>query len=430
MKIIFLFVIILSSISCLYAQKNGKITSRYGFEINRRPNIYYDAYISYVPEGWKPYLVLKLNIQNDVLQFTKKDDQFFAGFDVSFSLINDSTQRTVFTELWHKKINESDFNKTNSPQIYQTFIKFIPLGSPPGQYNIYIQITDTETGKVYYSKRDFLIPQNTNDQINNSIIKIINKNDSLSSEIIVGDNEVLVEYNIEITALLEIETVTGDSLTVFSELLFLNNNTKEPVSKNQYQFHTENNFFYFHEKFNPNILNEGDYQLNYQITHNSNSKLVKKKFNITWFDKPLYLYKTDLAIRPMKYIISREEFKKVEDLSDSRQDTWFQQYWEQKDPNPETPLNEIQLEFYERVGLANRKFSLRFKEGWETDRGKTLILYGEPDNIESFPYVISTAPYEIWFYNNLKQKITFIDSNKDGNYKIEGVEDIGELSNE
>jgi len=82
------------------------------------------------------------------------------------------------------------------------------------------------------------------------------------------------------------------------------------------------------------------------------------------------------------------------------------------------------------VTEANKRYSERFSEGWETDRGKALILYGPPTRVESNRYAINKKPYEIWFYEKLNKKLIFMDKNKEENYTLISVEDIEENKNE
>ena len=157
---------------------------------------------------------------------------------------------------------------------------------------------------------------------------------------------------------------------------------------------------------------------------------LQKYFTVVWFEKPVYLYKYDLALRPMVYLLSPEEFDAAESLSYDELGEWMEEYWQAKDPTPDSPLNEIQVEFFNRVDQANQQYSQRFTEGWETDRGKALILYGEPDRMESNRYAIKSKPYEIWFYKELKKKLTFIDKYKEENYILVSIEEFEENDNE
>ena len=93
-------------------------------------------------------------------------------------------------------------------------------------------------------------------------------------------------------------------------------------------------------------------------------------------------------------------------------------------------MNEIMYQFYLRVDQAQLLFRAENKQGWETDRGKSLILYGEPDKIERQKHTVHSVPHEIWFYKRLNQKLTFVDTNRDNKFKLVSIEDIEVVKNE
>ena len=70
--------------------------------------------------------------------------------------------------------------------------------------------------------------------------------------------------------------------------------------------------------------------------------------------------------------------------------------------------------------MANQKFGNAMGEGWKTDRGRVLIIYGLPDEIERFPNTIDTKPYVIWRYHNLEggAEFIFFDRNGFGRYEL------------
>ena len=144
----------------------------------------------------------------------------------------------------------------------------------------------------------------------------------------------------------------------------------------------------------------------------------------------MILYDLELSIPPLEYLLSQEEWNSLEDLSEDELSKWLKDYWHAKDPDPETPFNEIMIEFYNRVLQANKEYADQYNEGWTTDRGKSLILYGKPDDVESYRYTEKSKPYEIWYYRSENKKLVFIDVDEDDTYPLTSVEDIGEKTNE
>jgi len=66
------------------------------------------------------------------------------------------------------------------------------------------------------------------------------------------------------------------------------------------------------------------------------------------------------------------------------------------------------LEYFQRVAVANARFSIGNKQGWKTDQGRVYLLYGEPDEIDRYPSSLGERPYEIWYYNKIEGGIEFV----------------------
>ena len=83
------------------------------------------------------------------------------------------------------------------------------------------------------------------------------------------------------------------------------------------------------------------------------------------------------------YIITDEERRAFNDLSnDAERESFIEQFWLRRDPTPDTEENEFKEEHYRRIAYANEHFASGIP-GWKTDRGRTYIVYGPPDEIES-----------------------------------------------
>jgi GWxTD domain-containing protein len=89
-------------------------------------------------------------------------------------------------------------------------------------------------------------------------------------------------------------------------------------------------------------------------------------------------------------------------------------FWERKDPDPSTGVNEFKQEFYRRVQIANAEFGKDTEQGWKTDRGRVIILYGKPNNIEKHHVTIGQRPWEGWYYYEIEGGVEFIFVDRSG----------------
>jgi GWxTD domain-containing protein len=100
------------------------------------------------------------------------------------------------------------------------------------------------------------------------------------------------------------------------------------------------------------------------------------------------------------YIITKEERDEFLKLpSDAARDKFISDFWEIRNPSPGSPSNPYKDDFYQRIAFANARFGVGSGvEGWRTDRGRTYITLGEPQQKEIYRNAANLYPIEIWFY--------------------------------
>ena len=138
----------------------------------------------------------------------------------------------------------------------------------------------------------------------------------------------------------------------------------------------------------------------------------------------------------VRWIITDEEKSAFMQLSnDEERDNFIEAFWQRRDPTPDTEENEFKEEHYRRIAYANEHFPAGIP-GWKTDRGRTYIVFGPPDEIESHPSggsyerpmeegggETSTFPFEQWRYRYIEgigQEviIEFVDTCMCGDYHM------------
>ncbi|MCD6162944.1 MAG: GWxTD domain-containing protein [candidate division Zixibacteria bacterium] len=169
-----------------------------------------------------------------------------------------------------------------------------------------------------------------------------------------------------------------------------------------------------------NIL-PGPYELVITAKSSSSKKTISQRgfFKLIW--SALEMVKNDYktAVNQLVYIANSNEIKLLKDTpKENRVDKW-NEFWESRDPSPDTPENEIKDEYYKRIAYANHNFSVPNKSGWRTDMGMTYIIHGEPDDIERYPFELETKPYEIWYFYAPRRRFLFIDVRGYGEYELQ-----------
>ena len=117
----------------------------------------------------------------------------------------------------------------------------------------------------------------------------------------------------------------------------------------------------------------------------------------------------------VRWIITDQELSAFKHLSnDEERDAFIEQFWQRRNPSPDSPENEFREEHYRRMAYANEHFAAG-KPGWKTDRGHIYIAFGKPDSLESHPSggsyerpieegggETSTFPFETWHYRYIE----------------------------
>src|SRR6202044_1707042 len=136
----------------------------------------------------------------------------------------------------------------------------------------------------------------------------------------------------------------------------------------------------------------------------------------------------------VRWIITDQELKAFKSLSnDEERDNFIEQFWQRRNPDPDSPENEFREENYRRIAYANEHYAAG-KPGWKTDRGHMYIAYGKPDSIDSHPSggsyerpmeegggETSTFPFEVWHYRYIEGigeniDLEFVDTCQCGDY--------------
>lgn len=129
----------------------------------------------------------------------------------------------------------------------------------------------------------------------------------------------------------------------------------------------------------------------------------------------LNLKQVDDEFQTAKYLASPEEIKIYSQLSALEGKREFMvKFWQQVEPGRfERPAIK-RAEYLQRVRLANQQYGAFGKEGWRTDRGRVLVLYGSPDEIQRYPAETNSKAHETWRYLLLDGGVEFIFVDRSG----------------
>ena len=121
-------------------------------------------------------------------------------------------------------------------------------------------------------------------------------------------------------------------------------------------------------------------------------------------------FMTDLELQD---IIKSDRSKKIVQIVN---------FFQQRDFDTSTSQNEFYNRLNKYIAIADQQYSTRSFLGSKTDRGRVLIVYGRPNDIESYNANEERLSYEIWEYEDSDNGYLFIFINKeDGSGMFEQI---------
>jgi len=126
------------------------------------------------------------------------------------------------------------------------------------------------------------------------------------------------------------------------------------------------------------------------------------------------------------YIITKDERVRFLALAtDDARDKFIKDFWEVRNPVPGAEINTYKEEHYKRIAFADSRFSIGAgTDGWRTDRGRTYITLGAPQQKEIHRGAANLRAFEIWFYANVSPilpnafYVMFYDKDGANDYKF------------
>ncbi len=139
----------------------------------------------------------------------------------------------------------------------------------------------------------------------------------------------------------------------------------------------------------------------------------------------------DNLFEKSKYIAMKSEIDQYESLTSIQAKREFlNNFWKKRDTNPSTTRNEYYEDYFKRIEYVDKNYTRVKTPGWKTDRGRIYVEYGPPSEIDRYPNVGDTKPYEVWQYNDIEGGVEFIFGDLTGlsNYQLLHSTKKGEIS--
>ena len=362
-------------------------------------------------------LVLTQFVYDD-LTFIKSDT---AGYNASFELllaVYDVNENVVFNRTINKNIYVKSFDLTNNRDQKILMKNFISLN--PGKYTVLIKVLDLSSNQIASRKMKLNLVDYQAEPVFISGISFL--------------QDVKWDSSMQV---IDFSPTIGNNFTAREGLFYIYfdlyvKDISKPVDlryalydkKNRIELDTVNtilvdkNVTSHYYKIEKNDLKMNRYLLEIAASQGEYKTKAEKNFSFFWSEVPGTNEDIDLAFEQMRYILPHDSLKKYENADLEEKQAYFRRFWMERDPNPKTAQNELKDEYFRRVNYANRNYTAFGQAGWLTDRGRILIKFGAPDDIERHPFEMGSQPYEIWRYYALRKTFLFIDTTGFGDYRL------------
>ena len=389
----------------------------------------------------QPRLDLYTSLPFSRLRFLKEGEFFSASYELSaniFHLVEGQKKpQLVEKETWEETIQVADFAHTHSNSLLSYSSQSFDLY--PGQYRIEISVKDKATPEIHSTE---LFTELKDFEGNVAVSDLILVDDySVESQSITPKvRSYVLDDEGSFKVFYELYTSEYEDVNVRFQLIRTPNSRGLPVlrwiTRLWQSNEVQGEISYENERMIamqaprvPRLIEipvydfeVGEYLLRAIVLDAAGNTLDTAERSITLERSDRAEFEgrdIDAAIAQLQYIAKPKELKEIRGAKTKKErQERFLSFWEKRDPTPGTPANEHMQEYYLRIDFANRHYT-GSDVGWETDRGHTLVLYGEPDEVDRSNLEIElTQPYEVWYYHRIGRRFIFVDRSGGGHFEL------------
>jgi len=363
-------------------------------------------------------VLIMTQFMNDDLTFVKNPS---GGFDAEVELIiaiYDNQDNVIDSRVVNKTVHSGTYEATNDRDTRFDLKEIFKLAQ--GRYRVFVKSNDLNSHKTAQHKQEIIV------------------NDFSKKEIDISS--VLFVHEVELDSsgqLLSFEPSFSNNFTVRSGKFYIYfdvycADSSEPLNLH-YQLHHKKNKAEVDSSFsvrfpqkvssiliniNRDLLRYNQYTLEVTLQRGKELAQQSQIFAFYWSDTPGTGQDIVEALDQMSYILANDSLKKYIDADLETQKDFFTRFWKERDPDPSTGENELKNEYFTRVNYSNQHYKAMGIDGWKSDRGRILIKFGPPDDVERHPFEIDRKPFEIWRYYTLRKVFYFIDVTGFGDYRL------------
>lgn len=381
-------------------------------------------------ESGKVRLEVYYQIYNSALNFYRRSNGFVADYDLAVYVYGDKDM-TVDSYRKSDRVRVTTEVKAQSDFDYRT--NQVAFELDPGKYKVKLILTDPNSDKV--QEREFKVKLKYLDDSTPKLsdVQLVQAAAVASDDTTKFDKggftlvpSVSNRYGTQdaLKLMYYFEVYKGrddhDSVRIDTKLRHA---TKGMLYRDSLTSEMKNGVLRQFREVSVDDLRPGEFKLEITLRGKRDRELDQKTeyFELVWSENSLLKHDYDAIVGQLSMISMPGDIKQLKEKETLEERLLaFNRFWDVRDPTPGTPENESKTEFYRRVRVANQNFSYLRTSGWKTDRGRIYIIYGEPDQVEDYPFVPNQLPYQEWhYYRDARyRKFVFIDETGDGDFRL------------
>ena len=354
-----------------------------------------------------------LSVPNHVLQFLKIKDGFEAQYEATISLKR-KKGNLVGRRNWSNKLKTIDYLESTSKEILT--IHQVEFKVVPGDYVISAELLDGDSKNSGVREKELKYSEHKGDLALYTPFFL----DYLSGNWGLDDNEIPMFQNIMGAKVTRASFFVSGKIKpgpYTLEVTVLGSKKKELWKKS---FESNSKDEYFHQRIiiPDKIAKQGlRKKVDIVLIQGNERKKESVILSLSKIGISSSISNIDQAVENMRYILHDDEWKKLSKSKNSDKESLFLEYWESRDPTPETSDNEVMNEYFSRVSYSNNNFK-SYLPGWKTDMGMIYILFGPPDDLEVYNDPLSRIYSQRWHYYRINKYFDFIDENGFGDHRL------------
>ena len=379
-------------------------------------------------DGSKTYQEIYISFPNYQLQYEKKGDKYFTGYEIEV-IIKDSIKKQITDKTWQGISQIDSLNQAEE----LTMLEIAGFLLSPGKYSLSIKITDLQSGRDNATDIKMNVANFRDKKYQISEIEFARsiKRSQKKSKFVKNNIEILPNPT-------RVFGIESPFFYFYAEIYFAKAEQRFPlkytkrykiidsrgdtVKTYQKKSTAKSSSTIWAEKINTINLISGKYKLKLQLIDKF-SNLLTERNSTFWIHNP-YKTITDKQYRnedidefraQIFSLVNQDEILFFDQLNLQAKINFINTFWKERTP-------EFRTEHLRRFYFAQERFRSPTLPGWKSDRGRIYIMYGPPDEIDREPASQDTRAYEVWIYERLEKQgqveFVFSDLGIMGNYQL------------